>query len=135
MIKHTTRSGSIYPRLLNNTFICHSRPDRESIQIKYNFYVRRYFVYILASCKNGTIYTGVTGDLERRISLHQADLIKGFTKKYGVHDLVHFEEYDNPKDAIAREKQIKKWNRQWKIELIEKDNPDWHDLSEDLNTI
>jgi len=97
--------------------------------------VKRYFVYILVSCKNGTIYIGVTGDLARRISLHQADLVKGFTKKYGVHDLVHFEEFGHPKDAIAREKQIKKWNRQWKIKLIEKENSNWNDLSEELNMI
>lgn len=97
--------------------------------------MKRYFVYILSSCKNGTLYVGVTGDLERRIFFHQTDFIKGFTKKYRVHDLVHFEEFDNPEEAIAREKQLKKWNRQWKINLIEESNPDWDDLSEDLNAI
>ena len=92
-------------------------------------------MYILASYKNGTIYVGVTSDLSRRIFLHQTNLIKGFTKKYNVHDLVYFEEYKNPIEAIAREKQIKKWNRMWKIKLIEKDNSNWNDLSEELNTI
>lgn len=97
--------------------------------------MKRYFVYILASCKNGTLYVGVTGNLERRIFFHQTDFIKGFTKRYGVHDLVHFEELNDPKEAIAREKQLKKWNRRWKINLIEKDNPNWDDLSEDLSAI
>ena len=97
--------------------------------------MKRYFVYILASGINGTLYVGVTGDLEKRIFFHQTDFIKGFTKKYGVHDLVHFEEFDNPEDAISREKQLKKWNRQWKINLIEEDNPDWNNLSDALNEI
>ena len=92
-------------------------------------------MYILASGINGTLYVGVTGDLEKRIFFHQTDFIKGFTKKYGVHDLVHFEEFDNPEDAISREKQLKKWNRQWKINLIEEDNPDWNNLSDALNEI
>ncbi|MBI2326412.1 GIY-YIG nuclease family protein [Candidatus Collierbacteria bacterium] len=95
--------------------------------------MKRYFIYILASYKNGTLYIGITGDLRTRVSLHQADLIKGFTEKYTVHSLVYFEEYNNPTEAIAREKQLKKWNRKWKIELIEKTNPDWSDLSGDLN--
>ena len=95
--------------------------------------MKRCFVYILASYKNGTLYIGVTGNLRTRISLHQSDLIKGFTKKYTVHNLVYFEEYDNPTEAIIREKQLKKWNRKWKIELIEKLNPNWNDLSEDLH--
>ena len=103
--------------------------------MSYNFCVKRYFVYILASYKNGTIYIGVTGDLTRRIFLHKADIVKGFTKKYFVHDLVHYEEYKNPSDAISREKQLKKWNRQWKIKLIEETNPNWNDLSDDLNSI
>lgn len=84
---------------------------------------------MLASYKNGTIYIGVTGDLARRILTHQSDVVTGFTKKYCVHDLVYLEEYGNSEEAIQREKQLKKWNRKWKIELIEKDNPDWNDLS------
>ena len=105
---------------------------RESIQIDTINLVKRYFVYILASYRNGTLYVGVTGDLRTRISLHQSDLIKGFTKKYAVHDLVYFEEYNNSTEAIIREKQLKKWNRKWKIELIEKLNPNWDDLSKNL---
>ncbi len=94
--------------------------------------VRRYFVYILASFKYGTLYVGMTGDLPRRVSIHQADVVKGFTKKYLIHDLVYFEEYEAAIEAIAREKQLKNWKREWKIELIEKENPDWNDLSENL---
>jgi putative endonuclease len=88
----------------------------------------RYFVYILASRRNGTLYVGVTGNLAGRVSDHKQDLREGFTKKYGVHMLVWFEEYGDVNDAIVREKRIKKWERAWKIELIEKMNPDWIDL-------
>jgi putative endonuclease len=87
-----------------------------------------YYVYILASQRNGTLYTGITRDLHRRVWEHQNDVFEGFTKKYGVHRLVWFEFYENVAAAIAREKRIKKWNRAWKITLIEKDNPNWSDL-------
>ncbi|HEV2563289.1 MAG TPA: GIY-YIG nuclease family protein [Rhizomicrobium sp.] len=92
--------------------------------------VKRYFVYMLASKRNGTLYTGVTGDLGKRIWQHKSDLIEGFTKKYGVHILVWFEEYADVAIAIGREKQIKGWNRAWKIRLIEKTNSGWNDLYE-----
>ncbi len=88
----------------------------------------RYFVYILASKRNGTLYTGVTSNLANRTWQHKNDLIDGFTKRYGVHRLVWFEEHNNVYEAIAREKQIKGWNRAWKIRLIEKQNPEWMDL-------
>ena len=87
-----------------------------------------YFVYMLASRRNGTLYIGVTNALIRRTFEHMNDLIDGFTKKYGVHRLVWFETYDNIDAAIAREKQLKGWNRAWKIKLIEKNNPGWNDL-------
>jgi len=90
--------------------------------------MKQYFVYILASKRNGTLYIGLTNDLLRRIHEHKNDLIEGFTKKYGIHMLVYYEIYGNIYDAIAREKHMKKWNRQWKINLIEKSNPDWEDL-------
>jgi putative endonuclease len=85
-------------------------------------------VYILASRRNGTLYTGVTSDLLRRIWEHRNDLVEGFTKRYGVHSLAYFELHDDMPEAICREKQIKKWNRAWKIKLIEKTNPLWRDL-------
>ena len=88
----------------------------------------RYFVYLLASQRHGTLYVGVTGNLVRRIDEHKEDLREGFTKKYGVHQLVWFEEFGLIHDAILREKRIKKWRRAWKLELIEKTNPDWEDL-------
>ena len=88
----------------------------------------RYFVYLLASMPYGTLYVGVTGNLARRIDEHKEDLRDGFTKKYGVHQLVWFEEYGDIQDAIVREKRIKKWQRAWKVELIEKMNPEWKDL-------
>jgi putative endonuclease len=88
----------------------------------------RYFVYILASKRNGTLYTGITSNLANRTWQHKNDLIDGFTKRYGVHRLVWFEEYSNVYEAIGREKQIKGWNRAWKIRLIEKQNPEWMDL-------
>jgi len=92
----------------------------------------RYFVYILASKRNGTLYTGVTSDLANRTWQHKSDLIEGFTKRYGVHRLVWFEEYGDIYEAIAREKQIKGWNRAWKIRLIEKQNPEWRDLYSEI---
>ena len=90
-----------------------------------------YHVYILASKRNGTLYIGVTGDLVSRVSQHKNDLVDGFTKKYQVHTLVYFEEYNDPESAIIREKRLKKWNRKWKIDLIEKGNPEWKDLYQD----
>ena len=86
------------------------------------------YVYILASYKNGTLYIGVTNDLKRRVWEHQHDLVKGFTREYGVHDLVHYEIFEDIEEAILREKQMKKWNRNWKIKMINKSNPNWDDL-------
>jgi putative endonuclease len=88
----------------------------------------RFFVYLLASRKYGTIYTGVTGNLPERIYIHREDILPGFSSRYHVHRLVYFEQHDDPYAAITREKQIKKWRREWKIELIEKGNPQWDDL-------
>ena len=87
-----------------------------------------YYVYMMASKKNGTIYIGMTNDLIKRVYAHKNDLVEGFTKKYGVHQLVYYEQTEEAKSAIQREKQLKKWNRSWKIELIEKMNPEWKDL-------
>jgi putative endonuclease len=89
------------------------------------------YVYILASKKNGTLYIGVTNDLERRIAEHKAGMIPGFTKKYNVKMLVWFEEYQGINEAIQREKQLKNWTRAWKIALIEQTNPEWRDLVEE----
>ena len=90
--------------------------------------MKTYFVYILASRRNGTLYVGVTNDLVRRIYEHKNDLVEGFSQEYAVHELVYFEACEDIRTAIEREKRIKKWNRQWKIELIEKNNPEWNDL-------
>lgn len=89
---------------------------------------RRYAVYLLASRPRGTLYVGVTSDLVRRVWEHKQGLVEGFTKRYRVKSLVWFEQTESIEAAIAREKQIKKWNRAWKIELIEKTNPAWRDL-------
>ena len=89
-------------------------------------------VYILASKRNGTLYTGVTSDLVKRVYEHKNGLADGFTKKYRVHHLVYFELHEDMNAAISREKQIKKWNRAWKLELIETNNPEWKDLYEDF---
>jgi putative endonuclease len=91
----------------------------------------QYYIYILASQKNGTLYIGVTNDLERRILEHKQKINEGFTSKYDVNMLVYFESFQYINDAILREKRLKKWNRQWKINLIEEENKDWKDLSED----
>jgi putative endonuclease len=90
---------------------------------------RQYYVYILASKPRGTLYIGITNNLARRLWQHKLGLVEGFTKKYGVHRLVHCEIFGRATDAIQREKRIKKWNRAWKIELIESRNPRWEDLS------
>lgn len=89
-------------------------------------------VYILASKRNGTLYVGVTSDLAARIWQHRNDVVEGFTKKYGVHMLVYFELHDDMESAIIREKRLKKWNRAWKLRLIEEMNPDWNDLYESI---
>lgn len=87
---------------------------------------------MLASRRNGTLYTGVTDNLRKRIWQHKNNVAESFTKKYNVHNLVYFEQADNAVSAIEREKRLKKWNRSWKIKLIEKENPKWIDLYEDL---
>ncbi|UTW56887.1 GIY-YIG nuclease family protein [Kordiimonas sp. SCSIO 12610] len=92
-----------------------------------------YYVYILASKKHGTLYTGVTNNLSRRVWEHKQGIGSDFTKKYSVHRLVHIEAIDDVKLAIQREKTLKEWKRDWKIALIEKDNPDWNDLYSRLN--
>ena len=89
-------------------------------------------VYVLASKRNGTLYVGVTSNLRKRVWKHKNELVEGFTKRYGVHHLVYYEIYDDMMPAITREKQIKKWNRAWKLDLIEKQNPDWKDLWEGI---
>jgi len=94
--------------------------------------MKQYYVYILASKKYGTLYIGVTNNLLKRVHEHKNDLVGGFTQKYHVHILVYFEVYSDILDAITREKRMKKWKRQWKIELIEKSNPQWRDLYSDI---
>jgi putative endonuclease len=91
-----------------------------------------YFVYMLASRRNGTLYVGITNDLVKRVWEHKNDLDDGFTRRYGVHRLVWFESTPEVSAAILREKQIKKWRRAWKRELIERGNPNWCDLYETL---
>ena len=91
-----------------------------------------YCVYILASKRNGTLYVGVTSDLKKRVYQHKNNVLEGFTKQYNVHLLVYYECGENIDGAIAREKQLKKWNRKWKLNLIEKENPEWRDLYEEL---
>ena len=87
-----------------------------------------YYVYLMASKRNGTLYTGISSEIEVRVDQHKHGEYEGFTKRYGVHKLVYYEMHEDVDEAIAREKQIKKWLRKWKLELIEKHNPAWHDL-------
>jgi putative endonuclease len=91
-----------------------------------------FYVYLLASRKQGTLYVGVTRDLVRRTHEHKEKTLPGFTARYDVHRLVWFETYDQVAPAIEREKELKKWRRAWKIELIERDNPEWRDLYPDI---
>ncbi len=93
---------------------------------------KHYYVYILASKINGTLYVGVTNDLIRRVFEHKNNVVPGFTKRYDVHLLVYFEETNDIESAIHREKQLKKWRRSWKLNLINGTNPDWEDLWEEI---
>ena len=94
--------------------------------------MKAYYVYILASKRNGTLYVGVTNNLASRVYEHKNDLINGFTQRYGVHMLVHYEQCDSAESAIVREKQLKFWHRRWKIRLIEETNPEWKDLCNEI---
>ncbi len=105
--------------------ICHPKLDLGSSKMNY-------YVYILASKRNGTLYIGVTSDLIKRVWEHKQKLADGFTKKYDVSVLVYFEKTSDVKEAIKREKQLKAWKRDWKLKLIEKDNPIWKDLYDGL---
>lgn len=89
---------------------------------------KEYYVYILASQKYGTLYIGITSNLLKRVYQHKEGLVAGFTKKYHVHKLVYYEVHEDVHEAILREKQMKKWRRDWKINLIERDNPQWLDI-------
>ncbi len=93
---------------------------------------KNYYVYILASKRNGTLYIGVTSDLRKRIYQHKNNFVEGFTKKYKVHMLVHYKQTSNAESAIKREKDLKNWKRKWKLDLIEKSNPRWKDLYDEL---
>ena len=92
--------------------------------------MKTYYVYIVTNRKNGILYVGVTNDAERRASEHKKGLVEGFSKKHGLEKLVYVTDFGDINEAIAYEKRIKRWRRQWKINLIEKDNPDWEDLFE-----
>jgi putative endonuclease len=109
---------------------CHSGGGRNPGNVK--VMIKQPAVYILASKRNGTLYTGVTSDLIKRIWEPKNDLVEGFTKLYGVHNLVWFERHENMHSAIEREKNIKEWKRAWKLNLIEENNPDWRDLYDDI---
>lgn len=93
---------------------------------------RIYHVYIMASDRNGTLYVGISSDLARRVYEHRHGATGGFTKRYGVTKLVYMEPFDYVEYALQRERQIKKWNRRWKLDLIEKTNPQWLDLYDRL---
>ncbi len=93
---------------------------------------KSYYVYILANKRSGTLYIGVTSDLIKRVYEHKNNYVDGFSKKYSTHKLVYFEETPDINTAILREKRLKKWNRDWKLKLIESKNPDWKDLFEEI---
>jgi putative endonuclease len=94
--------------------------------------MKTYYVYIMASKRNGTLYIGITDDLIRRVQEHKSDIHHGFTWKYGVHTLVWFDQCNEVSVAIQREKQLKAWQRKWKLRLIEDANPEWKDLYEEI---
>lgn len=94
--------------------------------------MKQYYVYILASGRNGTLYTGMTNNIARRIDEHRDKAVQSFTEKYSVHKLVYYEVFDSPEEAIRREKNIKAWKRAWKLRLVESTNVQWEDLSQSL---
>ena len=94
--------------------------------------MKMFYVYILCNKRNGTLYTGVTSNIVKRVYEHKHNLVEGFTKKYNVHRLVWYEQLESVNSAISREKQLKRWKRAWKLELIEKYNPKWNDLYESI---
>ncbi len=96
--------------------------------------MKQFYVYILSNKRKGTLYKGVTSDLLKRVYEHKNDFVDGFSKRYGIHDLVWYEMHETAESAISREKQIKKWNRKWKLELIDNSNPFWDDLYEKLTS-
>lgn len=108
-------------------------PAKAGIQLERTM-PKTYHVYILASKRNGTLYTGITSNLSARVLAHRNGKGSAFTSKYKVHMLVHIESFSDVRDAIAREKALKKWNRGWKLRLIEVGNPDWNDLFETINS-
>ncbi len=122
--------------------MCGSRPKMTGGSVKkilagtkdvlYNIFMKNGYVYILASHKNGTLYVGTTSNLPKRVWEHKHHVVDGFSKRYQTTLLVYYEVFDMMPDAIAREKQLKKWNRAWKIEMIEKVNPNWDDLYETI---
>lgn len=93
---------------------------------------KQFYVYILATKRNGTFYVGITSDLAKRIWEHKNEIADGFTKKYGIKTLVYYEVFTDPENAIRREKRLKKWTRQSKMQIIESINPQWKDLYEDI---
>lgn len=93
---------------------------------------KQFYVYIMASKRNATLYVGITSNLVQRVWQHREGQVQGFTDKYGVKILVYFEVHETGESAIAREKQIKKWNRVWKLRLIERNNPEWQDLYDSI---
>ena len=93
---------------------------------------KHFYVYILASKRNGTLYVGMTSDLVRRVWEHKQKVVEGFTAKYGLDKLVYYEVHDTAEGAIVREKRLKKWNRAWKLRVIEERNPSWRDLYEEI---
>ena len=108
--------------------ICHSVLDTESLQGTQNFLMNNYYVYILTNRPYGTLYTGVTSNLVKRVYQHRTKATKGFSFKYNVNKLAYFESHNEIQEALKREKQIKSWRRQWKVELILRKNPLWKDL-------
>lgn len=124
----------IGPRIESYDTIVIPAPAKAGAGIHYSEsrMIKQPVVYIMASKRNGTLYIGVTSDLVKRVYEHKHGITGGFTSKYNVHNLVYYELFENMDSAITREKQMKKWRRAWKIQLIEKDNPDWRDLWPEL---
>lgn len=118
--------------MIGATGVRHSRVGGNPASFRESFMEKQFFVYLLGSHRNGTLYIGVTSNLPARIYQHKSHVTAGFTRRYKVNNLLWFEAHDSAESAIVREKQMKKWRRAWKIALIEENNPYWRDLYDEL---
>ena len=139
LVGHQSLVSEKIKKLCHPVALVSAQTDDHGTQVMYSYIMsfeqKYYYVYIMASSKNGTLYIGFTSNLPQRIFEHKNHLLPGFTNKYNVDKLVYFERFEDVNHAIRHEKRLKEWKRNWKKDLIEKHNPQWRDLYDDLNNL